>query len=336
MVFADLDTFDQEKYFDCALSTLCIPAELDLDRTYAVYEDINSGAENLSPHQLRRAVLAGSAATYIDMIDRLRDDSHFRAIYGDKDERKEMDGELVLRALAFAHTEYKAPIKTFLSHELQNWQKRAEIAGYKADDLPSWLVDREKAFRRTMRIGRVMFGEGAFKKWDETKSKWTLSPPFFELQFAVLSDLLRSEQVTEPMMVENAGALRLAMQRAFTDKEHVISAKHTRRSPAAVRECKRALEDLILGAIGGTLDSVRTFSPELRRTLWETQQGLCPYCGELIDESALDFGNLVQIDHIIPHAHGGPTTPDNAQLLHAACNRQKGARVPSDEAETYP
>lgn len=337
MTLADLDTFDQEKFLGCALSTLCIPPELDLDRVYAVYEDINSGAENLSPHQLRRAVLAGSASSYIDMIDRLRDDEHFRAIYGEKDERKEMDGELVLRALAFAHGEYKAPLKSFLSHELQNWQKRAEVSGFKGDDVALWLVDREKAFRTTMRVGRAAFGDGAFKKWDAAKGKWALSPPFFELTYAVLSDLLRNGEVTEATMVRKASALREAVRLAFSNEEHVISAKHTKRSVAAVRECKRALEDLILGATGVSVDSVRTFGPELRRTLWESQHGLCGHCGELIDESALEYGNLVHIDHVVPHAHGGSTTPGNAQLLHAACNRQKGARgrvpVPSDDRD---
>lgn len=334
MTLADLEQFDQDKFFGCALSTLCIPASLDLDRVYAVYEDINSGAENLSPHQLRRAVLAGSASSYIDMIDRLRDDEHFRAIYGEKDERKEMDGELVLRALAFAHTEYKAPLKTFLAHELQNWLKRAELAGHKGDDAPRWLVDREKAFRNTMRVGREAFGDGAFKKWDEAKGKWALSPPFFELKYAVLEELLRSEQVSAAMLVQNADALRGAMQRAFSDEEHVISAKHAKRSPAAVRECKRALEILILGAIGGPKDGVRAFGSELRRTLWERQDGLCGHCGGRIDESALEYGELVHIDHVVPHARGGRTTADNAQLLHAACNREKGARVPVPSGET--
>jgi hypothetical protein len=34
-----------------------------------------------------------------------------------------------------------------------------------------------------------------------------------------------------------------------------------------------------------------------------------------------------QIDHAAPFAAGGATEPGNAQLVHAACNRSKGART---------
>jgi 5-methylcytosine-specific restriction endonuclease McrA len=35
----------------------------------------------------------------------------------------------------------------------------------------------------------------------------------------------------------------------------------------------------------------------------------------------------IEIDHIIPHAKGGPTRPDNLRLLCRKCNRKKSDSV---------
>lgn len=37
-------------------------------------------------------------------------------------------------------------------------------------------------------------------------------------------------------------------------------------------------------------------------------------------------GDPLTADHIIPRAHGGPTTRDNLRAAHASCNARRGAR----------
>lgn len=69
-------------------------------------------------------------------------------------------------------------------------------------------------------------------------------------------------------------------------------------------------------------DNQRTFSPEQRRLLWNSdERKQCSICG-----GVLDWTNF-QIDHIKPHARGGTTRLRNAALACAPCNAAKGART---------
>ena len=56
------------------------------------------------------------------------------------------------------------------------------------------------------------------------------------------------------------------------------------------------------------------------------QDGKCSECGGAIDERRIDQGDYVHLDHIVPHSKGGPSTPDNAALVHRVCNLKKGAK----------
>lgn len=63
-------------------------------------------------------------------------------------------------------------------------------------------------------------------------------------------------------------------------------------------------------------------TPELRRRIAERDNYTCQICGRYMPD-----GVGLQIDHIIPVAKGGKTTPDNLQVLCAECNRKKSDRV---------
>ena len=49
---------------------------------------------------------------------------------------------------------------------------------------------------------------------------------------------------------------------------------------------------------------------------------MCAWCGQLIDNPR----RHAEMDHLHPHSQGGATDLSNLGLLHAECNRQKGAR----------
>lgn len=76
-------------------------------------------------------------------------------------------------------------------------------------------------------------------------------------------------------------------------------------------------------------DSKRAFSEHERIAIYRKAQGRCAMC---LDEKKPDAECIVpwseyDADHVIPHARGGRTELDNAQLLCRYHNQQKGARV---------
>tara|TARA_A100001037_G_scaffold28704_1_gene22862 strand:- start:60 stop:1484 length:1425 start_codon:yes stop_codon:yes gene_type:complete len=76
-------------------------------------------------------------------------------------------------------------------------------------------------------------------------------------------------------------------------------------------------------------DSVRDFPPTMRVPLWDRQNGICPLSGIKIPFDSIMDGKLYQIDHIIPHAEGGQTTFENAQLVCKDENRNKSDDFPT-------
>ena len=69
------------------------------------------------------------------------------------------------------------------------------------------------------------------------------------------------------------------------------------------------------------LDPRRAFPDKLKQRLF-SQSPVCGLCGQTIHDLA-----LAEVDHMVPHSLGGPTSQDNAQLVHRICNRSKGNRV---------
>ena len=62
----------------------------------------------------------------------------------------------------------------------------------------------------------------------------------------------------------------------------------------------------------------KSFSPELKRELFKTQNGKCMYCGR---KPGVD---LMDVDHKNPVSKGGSDQKRNLQLLCRSCNTRKG------------
>jgi hypothetical protein len=85
-----------------------------LDVVYQIFERLNSGGTQLTPHEIRVALYAGP---FIDFLEKLNQDPNWRAVYGKRSPRLR-DQELVLRILAFyaVGPTYRRPLKTFLNN----------------------------------------------------------------------------------------------------------------------------------------------------------------------------------------------------------------------------
>lgn len=62
----------------------------------------------------------------------------------------------------------------------------------------------------------------------------------------------------------------------------------------------------------------RHIPSEVRRAVWERDDGCCCRCGATEE---------LQFDHIIPWSEGGAHTEENLELLCGPCNRKKAARI---------
>lgn len=84
--------------------------------------------------------------------------------------------------------------------------------------------------------------------------------------------------------------------------------------------------EILHGLFAGLLekkDEQRTFSPEQRRLLWNSEGE--QYCKNERCRAKLRWGDF-HVDHKRAYSRGGRTSLDNAQLLCARCNTSKGAR----------
>jgi hypothetical protein len=84
-----------------------------LESIYQIFERLNSGGTQLTPHEIRVALFAGPL---IDFIERLNRSDGWRSLYGNRSKRLR-DQELVLRILGLyvSSATYRRPLKAFLN-----------------------------------------------------------------------------------------------------------------------------------------------------------------------------------------------------------------------------
>ena len=75
-------------------------------------------------------------------------------------------------------------------------------------------------------------------------------------------------------------------------------------------------------------DSKRSFNFKIRPQLWFNQRKKCAISGKVIPLESIMDGNITHVDHIVPHAKGGETIIENAQLVFADENLNKSDDVP--------
>ena len=69
--------------------------------------------------------------------------------------------------------------------------------------------------------------------------------------------------------------------------------------------------------------NLRQFDSNIKRTVYQKQRGICPYCANTENESKMWGFDEMEGDHIVPWAKGGKTVPENCQMLCKHHNRIK-------------
>lgn len=120
---------------------------------YQIFERLNSGGTQLTPHEIRVALFAGNI---MSSIERLNQNSDWRSLYG-RPSKRIRDHELIMRILAMFEDgdSYKKPLKTFLNTYAENSKNR---------DVDNETVGQ--LFKDAVRIVSSQIGSSAFRRRD--------------------------------------------------------------------------------------------------------------------------------------------------------------------------
>lgn len=116
--FKDLPSADQLKINDAIIHATIFqqdnPKEV-LDSIYFVFERINSGGIRLSPQEIRNCITSGP---FNRMVKRLNQNPSWRNIFGQVENKRAKDQELIIRFLALSENSanYTRPMATFLNN----------------------------------------------------------------------------------------------------------------------------------------------------------------------------------------------------------------------------
>jgi hypothetical protein len=258
------DALSEERqlaYQSYKVSFMVIPLNTPKTDVFEVYEDINSGGEDLTAQQVRRAVYHGP---YMNLIDDLKEScSDFHAVRLPAAYKagtymsckKDSDGELILRAFAFRRKgdRFKTPIKSFLNRELDG---SADADCTTDEDKRRVLenVDQQRQeFAAVMKIAREIFGDNAFRKKEKKSfaSSSTIVPistSMWDAQYCAIAELMAQYSLLDFTKSKDriAAALQDNLQNGFfaTDDNKTTASKFVQR--------KHKLKTLICNAIDGS------------------------------------------------------------------------------------
>lgn len=120
MTYKSLGTELSRKFNDTFIQATIVKTDgtaASLDAIYQVFERLNSGGTQLTPHEIRIALYPGPL---VERVQGLNLSTDWRALYGGARSPRVRDHELILRILAMFHgyRDYKRPLKRFLNRFL--------------------------------------------------------------------------------------------------------------------------------------------------------------------------------------------------------------------------
>lgn len=125
-----------------------------LESIYRIFERLNSGGTQLTPHEIRVALYAGP---FIDFLETLNSNPAWRGLYGNKSPRLR-DQELVLRVFGLVNKPeaYRRPLKRFLNDLSAQFRKEGR------DEHDSFANAFERASQILLdTVGRDSFRTGS-------------------------------------------------------------------------------------------------------------------------------------------------------------------------------
>lgn len=282
--FDDLSEERQRAFKHYQLTYMIIPKNTPKTDVFEVYEDINSGGEDLTAQQVRRAVYHGP---YMDMIDNLKETcADFHAIRKPHSFKsgsyemcnKDSDGELILRAFAFRRNgdRFKAPLKKFLNRELDGSADCEELKDEDRSRISSMVQELKEEFERVMKIARMVFGEDAFRKKTGSAKKsvdTVISNTMWDAKYCAIAELMAKYKELD--FTRSKDDIALLLKTSLIDG--FFSTDDNKTTASKFDQRKDELKKIIRTAIESSpRDSRRVFPPEWKQELFDAQSGKCP------------------------------------------------------------
>jgi Protein of unknown function DUF262 len=162
--FCDLGLADSRTIKNRSLRCIVILKESDPDIRFDVFDRLNSNVVKLNPQELRNSMYRGDLSK---LIKKLSGDEKFKEIRRVKDVDKRMqDCEMVLRFFAFHyHPEsYRGFLARFLDDYLRQYRRMNDYD----------MAQHEATFRRVIDDAYFVFGDDAFRRYDQDKNQWDM------------------------------------------------------------------------------------------------------------------------------------------------------------------
>ena len=300
--FKDLDKSMQRTIKTTTLNSIVILKESQ-ELKYEIFARLNQGSTKLKPQELRNCIYRGS---FNDMLEDLAKNPLLKTLYREDNKRKNYQ-EYILRFFALRNEgDYKSSLKKTFNDFMAKHQNDSEdeIANFK------------KNFTSTMDIIKQVLGDNAFCAYDRQNGKFmnVFSGSVYDsivVAFARFNNhdlMVHADQIRQT--IEEIKKNNLQYQ-DFT----YASSGSKNRVIGRIELMYQAISEIVGKYSDG--GEQRTFSQKTKEDLWH-EGYICSYCNQTI----LSIEDA-EVDHILAYNNAGETIPENAQLLHRHCNREK-------------
>ncbi|MGI4734611.1 MAG: HNH endonuclease family protein [Janthinobacterium lividum] len=314
LTFAQLSRELQTKIRTTTIHSIIIKKESNEDIKFEIFERLNTGSTKLNEDEIRNTVYRGA---YIKLLSELAANPTFHELVRKETFRNRMVYRgMILRFLAVSeksYLNYKSSMMQFCNKELRDNQHLAPVKA----------KEYRQRFEHCLGLVKAVFGANAFRRYipatATTLGRWAegqINMALFDLQMIGFVNYSQNE------VLRNADFIREALLDLMTENEEFqLLIGYKTSDTDNVRRRFRIYFDMLDRIIGDSNYSQRTFSPQLKAKLFK-ENPVCAISGQQI--LAIEDA---EVDHIIPYSKGGPTSPENAQLVLRYFNRAKKDKV---------
>ena len=310
----DLSEEEQQDFLNRVVQFFLIGRDNDRNLTFSVFHRLNRGAVKLNEMELRNCLYQGAFAKMLAELT--REESWLDLMNYNGPHKRMKDRELILRFFAVftAQNEYHAPLKTFLSEQMEALNKRS----------PEYLDDLRNSFLNACMLAKQIFPNCVFQRFSpgdaaNQNGGWSkvVNLALFEVVMVSLAKRSRRDIFPKKEGIHERTLQLMTGNAEFSDAI-TNNASHLLKFRRRHEIWTNALSEVL----GSSADDPRFFPKSMRRKLYK-KDNTCHICHQEITE----FDDAT-VDHVQPYSKGGRTTPDNARLAHRFCNSSKGARLP--------